>query len=97
MKNRLRRLLPICFLLYMQGTVAEIPVPDPTWEVARAQFTSGIENREPVDQLVIMSPPATAVYFFTVTAVQYIFPFGLPLLVGASAVFCKWSARLDGK
>ncbi len=65
MKNRLRRLLPVCFLLYIQGTVAEIPVPDPAWAVARAQFTTGIENREPVDQLVILSPPATEVYFFT--------------------------------
>ncbi len=61
----LRSLLPACFMLYIQGAAAELPVPDPAWAVARAQFTTGIENREPVDQLVVLSPPATVVYFFT--------------------------------
>ena len=40
-------------------------VPDPDWKVARAQFTSAIENREPVDRVVVLSPPADEVYFFT--------------------------------
>ncbi len=65
MINRLRMLLPAFSVLYMQGVAAEIPVPDPAWEVARAQFTTGIENREPVDQVVVMSPPSNEVYFFT--------------------------------
>lgn len=65
MNKYLRMLLPALSMLYIQGSVAEIPVPDPAWAVARAQFTSGIENREPVDQVVVMSPPSNEVYFFT--------------------------------
>jgi hypothetical protein len=33
--------------------------------VARAQFTSAIEDREPVDQVVIVSPPVEEVFFFS--------------------------------
>lgn len=40
-------------------------IPDPQWRVARAQFTSAIENREPVDRLVVASPLIGEVYFFT--------------------------------
>ena len=65
MFNRLRMLLPVCTMLYMQGSAAEVPVPDPAWAVARAQFTTGIEDREPVDQVVVLSPPTDEVYFFT--------------------------------
>lgn len=65
MINRLRVLLPAFFILYIQGVAAEIPVPDPAWAVARAQFTTGIVDREPVDQVVVVSPPVTEVYFFT--------------------------------
>jgi len=65
MINRVRMLLPAVFMLSIQGAAAEIPVPDPAWAVARAQFTTGIEDREPVDQLVVLSPPVTEVYFFT--------------------------------
>jgi len=65
MSNFLRMLLPGLSMLYIQGSAAEIPAPDPAWNVARAQFTSAIENREPVDQVVVMSPPSNKVYFFT--------------------------------
>ncbi len=65
MMNRLRMLLPAFFILCTQGAAAEIAVPDPAWAVARAQFTTGIENREPVDEVVVISPPVTEVYFFT--------------------------------
>ncbi len=65
MINRLARLLPALFMAYIQGSAAEMPVPDPAWAVARAQFTSGIEDREPVDQMVVMSPPSSEIYFFT--------------------------------
>ena len=65
MINRLGVLLPALSMLYMQGSAAEMPVPDPNWAVARAQFTSGIEDREPVDQVVVMSPPSSEIYFFT--------------------------------
>ena len=43
----------------------EPPVPDSRWEVARAQFTSGIKDREPVDRLLVASPLVHEVYFFT--------------------------------
>ncbi|MFQ5643712.1 MAG: DUF2914 domain-containing protein [Thiogranum sp.] len=65
MINRLRMLLPVFAVLYIQGAFAEVPVPDPDWSVARAQFTTAIRNREPVDRVVLMSPPASEVYFFT--------------------------------
>jgi len=44
---------------------AEPVIPDPQWSVARAQFTSAIRNREPVDQLVVATPRIKEVYFFT--------------------------------
>jgi len=37
---------------------------------------------------------AAAVYLFMVSAVQYIFPLGLGVLVGVSVLFCKWSREL---
>jgi hypothetical protein len=40
-------------------------IPDPQWQVARGQFTSGISNREPVDRLVVATPLIREVYFFT--------------------------------
>ena len=43
----------------------ESVIPDPQWEVARAQFTSAIRDREPVDQLVVATPFIREVYFFT--------------------------------
>ena len=61
--KRLRLLLPVFAMLCTQGVSAE--VPDPDWAVARAQFTTGIENREPVDRVVVLSPPSRDVYFFT--------------------------------
>jgi hypothetical protein len=33
--------------------------------VARAQFTTAVKQREPVDQLVVGSPPLEQVFFFT--------------------------------
>ncbi len=40
-------------------------IPDPTWNVARAQFATAISNREPVDDIVLLARPASEVYFFT--------------------------------
>lgn len=37
---------------------------------------------------------AASVYLFMVSAVQYIFPLGLGVLVGVSVLFCKWSRDL---
>lgn len=44
---------------------AQERIPDPDWQVARGQFTSGISNREPVDRLVVATPFIREVYFFT--------------------------------
>ncbi|MES9817250.1 MAG: DUF2914 domain-containing protein [Candidatus Thiodiazotropha sp.] len=41
----------------------ESPVPDAY--VARAQFTTAVVNREPVDQVVKLDAQATRVFFFT--------------------------------
>jgi len=38
---------------------------------------------------------AAAIYLFVVSAVQYIFPLGFAVLIGVSALFCKWSATLS--
>ena len=58
------------FLIAVAGlsmqVFAEEPVSaNPAWRVMRAQFTTAIDNREPVDQLVVLSPPQVEVFFFT--------------------------------
>jgi len=65
--NRIWPRLTVAWLLLQPlALFAEGPlVPDPQWQVARAQFTSAIRNREPVDQLVVASPLIREVYFFT--------------------------------
>lgn len=45
------------------GEAAADPLPGA--EVARAQFTTGMKKREPVDQIVILTAPENEVYFFT--------------------------------
>ncbi|HHH43327.1 MAG TPA: DUF2914 domain-containing protein [Gammaproteobacteria bacterium] len=65
MTRRWYRWWPVFLLLWVQVAVAEVPVPDPDWAVARAQFTTGIRNREPVDKVVVLSPPSREIYFFT--------------------------------
>lgn len=53
-------------VVYSVSALAEQTViPDPKWEVARAQFTTAIENREPVDEVVVLAPPSDEVFFFT--------------------------------
>jgi hypothetical protein len=39
---------------------------------------------------------ATAVYLFIVSGVHYIFPYGIVVLIGVSALFCKWSGGGPG-
>lgn len=64
--QRLPWLAVVACLLRPLPLFAEEPVvPDPQWQVARAQFTSGIENREPVDRLVVATPMVHEVYFFS--------------------------------
>jgi hypothetical protein len=43
--------------------LTESPVPDAY--VARAMFTTGIVDREPVDQVVSLGPDQNTIYFFT--------------------------------
>jgi len=47
----------------VQAENAEIP--NPNWEVARAQFTTAISDREPVDDVVLLAAPVNHIYFFT--------------------------------
>jgi len=56
-------ILMLSALLCSRVNATETPVVER--HVARAVFTTGIENREPVDRLLVLSPPATEVYFFT--------------------------------
>jgi len=60
------------WLVLVAGLLRSLPlaadppaIPDPQWQVTRAQFTSGIENREPVDRVVVATPLIHEVYFFT--------------------------------
>ncbi len=50
------------FYLFSQET-SKSPIPDAV--VARAQFTSGISNREPIDQLVKVSGSTNSLFYFT--------------------------------
>jgi hypothetical protein len=65
----MRRLRWLAMLVLSLGPLylaaEEQVVPDPEWQVARAQFTSGIRDREPIDRLVVASPLIREVYFFT--------------------------------
>ncbi len=65
MHYRIRKYwLPALFVaLCTQVAAEEAPVAG--GEVARASFTTRIENREPVDRVLVLNPPATEVYFFT--------------------------------
>jgi len=58
-------LLVAGLVLMPQALLAEKPAPDPDWNVARAQFTTAVENREPVDQVVVLTAPQDEVFFFT--------------------------------
>lgn len=54
-------------LLFLGASVQaeDAAIPDPDWEVARAQFATAISNREPVDDVVLLALPVNEVYFFT--------------------------------
>jgi len=55
----------ICIVLLPGVNAAEPPALPENARVARAIFTSGIENREPVDRLVTLPNNKTEIYFFT--------------------------------
>ncbi len=55
----------MCFWLAVSATATELVVKQPEGEVARAQFTTAIVDREPVDNVVILGAEATRIYFFS--------------------------------
>jgi hypothetical protein len=61
----------ICLLLLLQLYAIILPAeemkesPVPSAYVARAQFTTAVVDREPVDQVVKLDAQATRVFFFT--------------------------------
>lgn len=58
--------LVIVFLLpSVAVTEEEIDSPVPNAEVSRAQFTTGISNREPIDQVVKVDHSISSLYYFT--------------------------------
>ena len=65
MMHRLSWFLIVVAGLSMQVFAEESASPNPAWRVMRAQFTTAIDNREPFDQLVVLSPPQVEVFFFT--------------------------------
>ena len=65
MLQRSPYLLIAVFVLSLPVLAENTVQPDPEWRVARGQFTTAIEGREPVDQVAVLSPPADEVYFFT--------------------------------
>jgi len=65
MMHRLPWLLMAVAGLSMQVLAEDAALPDAAWRVMRAQFATAIDNREPVDQIVVLSPPQVEVFFFT--------------------------------
>ncbi len=64
MSYRVRAVIGLLLsLAFMRGDAADAPARDEY--VARAAFTTAIVNREPVDRVLVLAPPATEIYFFT--------------------------------
>jgi hypothetical protein len=58
----------VTFCLWSAPITAQDQVSDPATadgRIARAQFTTKIVNREPVDRVLVVSPPVEEVFFFT--------------------------------
>jgi hypothetical protein len=62
-----RTLCAVLGLFTVAATHAPAQVPPSLEEaaVARAQFTTAIENREPVDRVLTIAPPVDEIFFFT--------------------------------
>lgn len=52
-------------LTAVRAAAEEIPMDASEQRVARAQFTTAIVDREPVDDITVVSPPIDSVFFFT--------------------------------
>lgn len=61
----LMTLFLLCFLPIAAVTQEQIESPVPDAEITRAQFTTGISNREPIDQVVQVDSSISSLYFFT--------------------------------
>lgn len=61
----MRRWAWVLLILGASVQAEEVAIPDPDWRVARAQFTTAISDREPVDEVVLLEAPASQIYFFT--------------------------------
>lgn len=55
----------VLLILGVSVQAENVAIPDPDWEVARAQFTTAISDREPVDDIVLLAAPVNHIYFFT--------------------------------
>lgn len=55
----------LLLVLSVSARAEQAVIPDPDWKVARAQFTTAISDREPVDNVVLLALPARQAYFFT--------------------------------
>lgn len=65
-KIRFLPFLALNFALFSQPIVAaDMTSLNKLGEVARAQFTTAVENREPVDQVVVLSNDINELYYFT--------------------------------
>lgn len=65
MQHRVRPGIALLLFLFMFSHVNAEDAPVQERYVARAAFTSRIVNREPVDEMVVVKPPISKVYFFT--------------------------------
>ena len=65
MQYRVRNhwVLALCMIMPLHLGAEEMSLAEGS--VARAAFTTRIENREPVDRVLVLNPPATEIYFFT--------------------------------
>ena len=58
----------VTFSLWSAPITAQDPGSDPSaveGRIERAQFTTAIVNREPVDRVLVVSPPVEELFFFT--------------------------------
>jgi len=63
--QHVRNYFVLVLFVFMVTQVSAEEVTEPGGHVARATFTTRIVNREPVDRVLVLNPPATEVYFFT--------------------------------
>lgn len=58
-------LLVLCMAWTLPLAAQQPLSPAPGGTVERAQFTRGIDDHEPIDEVVVLSPPDNEIYFFT--------------------------------